>query len=388
MFLTVRLNYREMTRMTKERITVKIRNEDETERALGRFVQCCEEVELWSESQSGRHFLAVFGGAYVVFEKSPDDGVHDKPYCKYVGSTPIGPEEEECFADDFIWREHGGCVTILFRDMYDYSRRPSERVVFDDYAYEFSERKFRTKNNAPEFLKRKKLVRSYLGKTVDIRMDRPLGYVHEKEKYTLTYPINYGYIPGVIGGDGEELDVYLLGVDEPVSEYTAKIIGIVHRENDCEDKLVAAPEGTDFSKEEIADKVSFQEKYYSYFIETADSFFECSVKDCFIDRKIPAELEHCMLNKILCPCDGDVYRFPSWKEFDSLDEFKPYRDMEEHGDMTVFRPEFVCSPRTLFTALWRAYLRKDRRLSEKAAINLRFYFRKNNLMMKIESVEE
>ena len=114
---------------------------------------------------------------------------------------------------------------------------------------------------------RKALVKSYLGRTVDIKIDRPIGYVHKKEKYSLTYPINYGYIPGVIGGDGEELDVYLLGVNEPVTEYTAKIIGIAHREDDVEDKLVAAPVGLNFTKEEIEQVIYFQEQYYKTTIE-------------------------------------------------------------------------------------------------------------------------
>ena len=117
------------------------------------------------------------------------------------------------------------------------------------------------------FEERKAQVKSYLGKTVDIEIDRPIGYVHKKENYSLTYPINYGYIPGVLGGDGEELDVYLLGVDEPVARYTAKIIGIAHRENDVEDKLVAAPVGMDFSKEEIEQSINFQEQYYKTYVE-------------------------------------------------------------------------------------------------------------------------
>lgn len=114
---------------------------------------------------------------------------------------------------------------------------------------------------------RKALVNSYLGKTVTIKIDRPIGYVHQKKNYTLTYPINYGYIPGVLGGDGEELDVYLLGVDVPVSEFNGKIIGIVHRHNDIEDKLVMAPKETNFTAEEIADAVRFQEQYYDSEIE-------------------------------------------------------------------------------------------------------------------------
>ena len=117
------------------------------------------------------------------------------------------------------------------------------------------------------FEERKALVKSYLGKTVDIKIDRPIGYVHKKENYSLTYPINYGYIPGVIGGDGEELDVYLLGVDKPVTEYSAKIIGIAHRENDVEDKLVAAPVGLNFTKEEIERAIHFQEQYYKTTVE-------------------------------------------------------------------------------------------------------------------------
>ena len=46
---------------------------------------------------------------------------------------------------------------------------------------------------------RKALVSSYLGKTVRIKIDRPIGYVHKKPGKTLVYPINYGYIPGVLG---------------------------------------------------------------------------------------------------------------------------------------------------------------------------------------------
>ena len=117
------------------------------------------------------------------------------------------------------------------------------------------------------FEERKAQVKSYLGKTVKIEIDRPIGYLHKKENYTLTYPINYGYIPGVIGGDGEELDVYLLGVNEPVTEYNVKIIGIAHRENDVEDKLIAAPEGMVFYQNEIADAIHFQEQYYKTKIE-------------------------------------------------------------------------------------------------------------------------
>lgn len=116
------------------------------------------------------------------------------------------------------------------------------------------------------YWERKEQVRSYLGKTVRIEMDRPIGTEHPKHP-GLLYPINYGYIPGVLGGDGEELDVYLLGVDHPVEEYTCRIIGISHRENDEEDKLVAAPEGMIFDQAEIESAIHFQERYYKTRIE-------------------------------------------------------------------------------------------------------------------------
>ena len=109
---------------------------------------------------------------------------------------------------------------------------------------------------------RRELVEKYLGQMVRIEIDRPIGYEHKKEKYTLCYKINYGYIPEVLGGDGEELDVYLLGVDRPVSEFTGKIVAVAHRKNDVEDKLVMLPEGAELSREEIERAIEFQEKYY------------------------------------------------------------------------------------------------------------------------------
>ena len=113
---------------------------------------------------------------------------------------------------------------------------------------------------------RKALVKSYLGKTVDIKIDRPIGSI-PPARPGLPYPVNYGHIPHVLGGDGEELDVYLLGVEVPVEEYTARIIGIVHRRNDVEDKLVAAPEGFHYNPKKISEAVRFQEQYYESEIE-------------------------------------------------------------------------------------------------------------------------
>lgn len=115
---------------------------------------------------------------------------------------------------------------------------------------------------------RKNDARSFLGKTVHIKIDRPLGSTHPKHQ-NIVYPVNYGYLPHIIGGDGEEMDVYLLGVDIPVKEYTAKIIAVIYRHDDDEDKLVAVPEGVFLTVEEIRKAVAFQEKYFKSEIEIA-----------------------------------------------------------------------------------------------------------------------
>jgi inorganic pyrophosphatase len=100
-----------------------------------------------------------------------------------------------------------------------------------------------------------------IGKIVKVIVDRPLGSRHPNHS-DLIYGVNYGYVPGVIGGDGEEQDAYILGVDEPVREFSGEVIAIIHRRNDTEDKWIVAPEGKSFSKEEISNSVAFQEKFF------------------------------------------------------------------------------------------------------------------------------
>ena len=86
--------------------------------------------------------------------------------------------------------------------------------------------------------KRDFITRPLLGKSVTVTVDRPIGYRHGD----LVYPVNYGYIPGVFAADGEEQDAYILGVSEPLTSFTGTVIGIIHRHDDVEDKLVVAPE--------------------------------------------------------------------------------------------------------------------------------------------------
>lgn len=70
-------------------------------------------------------------------------------------------------------------------------------------------------------------VSDYLGKTVRVVTDRPLGSLHPK--YGFEYPVNYGCVPDTISGDGEELDAYVLGVNQPIQNFTGICIAIIHR---------------------------------------------------------------------------------------------------------------------------------------------------------------
>lgn len=104
---------------------------------------------------------------------------------------------------------------------------------------------------------------------VKVIVDRPLGSTHPKYD-DIIYPINYGYIEGIIAGDGEEQDAYILGVDKPVKEFVGKVIAIIHRKDDVEDKWVVAPEGVMYTKDEIAEQVRFQEQFFDTVIEMKD----------------------------------------------------------------------------------------------------------------------
>lgn len=115
---------------------------------------------------------------------------------------------------------------------------------------------------------REELLRSLLGKKATVVIDRPVGHVHVTKGITLHYTVNYGYLPNVMGGDGEEQDVYVLGVSEPLEMFEGIIIGAIRRRDDNEDKLVAAPAGMVFSSRQIADATWFVEQYFDSVVES------------------------------------------------------------------------------------------------------------------------
>lgn len=108
-------------------------------------------------------------------------------------------------------------------------------------------------------------MEQYLGQKVEVVVDRPLGSTHPKHK-NIVYPINYGFVQGIIAGDGEEQDAYILGADVPLERFAGRVIAIIKRKNDNEDKWVVAPEGKFYSVSEIEALVNFQEQYFEHYI--------------------------------------------------------------------------------------------------------------------------
>lgn len=105
-----------------------------------------------------------------------------------------------------------------------------------------------------------------IGEIVKVKVDRPLGSSHPDYPEHI-YPINYGYVEGIIASDGEEQDVYILGIDEAVDEYEGEVVAVIKREDDIEEKWVVAPIGIKFTVEQIEEAVRFQEKYFKTHIE-------------------------------------------------------------------------------------------------------------------------
>ena len=106
--------------------------------------------------------------------------------------------------------------------------------------------------------------RMFVGQIVDVKIDRSLGSRHPE--HDIIYPVNYGFLPGVPGRDGEELDAYVLGVDEAVASYTGRCIAVIRRKNDADDKLVVVPDGTDCTDDQIRVLTAFQERFFKSYI--------------------------------------------------------------------------------------------------------------------------
>lgn len=99
---------------------------------------------------------------------------------------------------------------------------------------------------------------AFLGESVHVVIDRPIGSRHPRLGFA--YETNYGHVPGTVAGDGEEIDAYVLGVSEPVSEYTGTCVAVILRHDDAEHKLIVGP--CPMSAAAIARDVAFVERHF------------------------------------------------------------------------------------------------------------------------------
>ena len=102
--------------------------------------------------------------------------------------------------------------------------------------------------------------KKYIGQIVEVVMDRQLGSRHPKHGFV--YTVNYGYIPNTVSGDGEELDAYVLGEHEPLEKFVGRVVAIIHRTNDNDDKLVVMKDGRNYTDDQIRALTEFQEQWF------------------------------------------------------------------------------------------------------------------------------
>ena len=152
-------------------------------------------------------------------------------------------------------------VLIEFVNNFEKDVKPIIMNLIKKYSYK-KVMTFHSRREADEYLINLK-AEKFFGTNVTVIIDRPLGSRHPKYN-DMVYPVNYGYIDGMIAPDGEEQDAYVLGVSEPLKEFTGKVIAIIHRLNDIEDKLVVADESCNFTKEDINNQIMFQEQYFDF----------------------------------------------------------------------------------------------------------------------------
>ena len=205
------------------------------------------------------------GGGEMLYGRRGDEIKRMKPFAVDVKST-LGA------GDTF----KAGCVYGLIMGMKD-----DDLVCFASACSGIAISRFPLPLNPPKWHEVELLLQSALeaaekldysdviGLTVSGKIDRPLNSSHPRHP-EMIYPINYGYVEGVIAGDGAEQDIYLFDCNKPVETYTGKVIAVYHRTNDVEDKWIVVPEDSKYaanpsalSDEEILKKIEFQEKYFA-----------------------------------------------------------------------------------------------------------------------------
>lgn len=105
-------------------------------------------------------------------------------------------------------------------------------------------------------------AQEFIGKTVLIRINQPLGSKHPNCNFI--YSTNYGYIPAIVTGSNKKLDAYVLGIFEPLEIFEGTCIAVIHRLKRNDYKLIVVPNGKDYTDAQINALTEFQEKFFDH----------------------------------------------------------------------------------------------------------------------------
>lgn len=106
--------------------------------------------------------------------------------------------------------------------------------------------------------------KKYLSQKVKVIVDRPYWTKHPKHDFF--YELNYGFIPNTVAPDGEEIDAYILWINEPLEHFEWICIAIIKRTNDDDDKLIVTENWKSYTDDEIREATNFQEKFFESII--------------------------------------------------------------------------------------------------------------------------
>lgn len=227
----------------KERIVTDFVYEDE-------LVMVFMDMEPINEG----HVLLVPKQHYLDADEIPDELL---AHLMLVSKKIVKAIKEIYHPNGYSIMQNGG----EFNDVGHYHLHIFPRYVRDGFGWTYGSDEKAVNSEIAGRIRTCMKKNSIIGRTVTVTVDRPLGSYHPEHK-DMYYPINYGYVEGIMAPDGEEQDAYILGVDEAVEKFTGNIIAIVHRNDDVEEKWVVVPEGMTFTKEEIREQILFQEQYF------------------------------------------------------------------------------------------------------------------------------
>lgn len=174
--------------------------------------------------------------------------------CAIEGSTAIIATAFGAYADERREAAEAVLRAVFEEDEIVCVMLDGEKIFREAWQTMLSEKYASLRKNREDYA-------DVLGKPVHCVMDRPLGTAHPRYP-DMIYPVNYGYVPGLMAGDNSEQDVYVLGPTVPLESFDGVVIAVIHRFDDCEDKWVAAEKTSAYSEEDIRRILHFQEKYY------------------------------------------------------------------------------------------------------------------------------